>query len=449
MVDANSMSLRNDFTPQRQITTAAHGHVLTNVNVWSPDGNWIVYDVRSDPAGGVFDGQRIEAVHVKTGEVRVMYESTSGAHCGVATFSPTENKIAFILGPERPTADWSYNAWHRQGVIVDFTGQDPPVNLDARDIVPPFTAGALRGGSHVHIFSGDGQWLSFTYEDHVLATLDREAFPAADVNQRSIGVSAPRRPVQVPKSHPRNHDGSHFTALVTRTHNTPRPGSDEIQRAFEEAWVGTHGYLRPDGARQHRALAFQGDVISEDGKPMSEAFIVDIPDDITQPGEGPLQGTATTRPLPPRGCVQRRLTHTMHRKYPGIQGPRHWLRSSPDGSRIAFLMKDDAGVVQLFTVPSNGGPITQVTRNDHNIASAFTWSPDGAAIACVIDRSVCIIHAQSGQVTRLTPRTDEATAPRPEACVFSPDGGHVAFIRTIDTHAAKCNQIFTVAVPRR
>jgi hypothetical protein len=51
-------------------------------------------------------------------------------------------------------------------------------------------------------------------------------------------------------------------------------------------------------------------------------------------------------PLSPKGCTQRRLTFTAQRKFPGIQGPRHWLRSSPDGSRIAFLMKDDAGVVQ-------------------------------------------------------------------------------------------------------
>ena len=46
---------------------------------------------------------------------------------------------------------------------------------------------------------------------------------------------------------------------------------------------------------------------------------------------------------PRRGAPSSRLTFTSDRKYPGIQGPRHWLRSSPDGAHIAFLMKDDEG----------------------------------------------------------------------------------------------------------
>ena len=180
-----------------QITDRPTGHVLTNTNVWSPDGRWIVYDTRSDPAGDKFDGNTIEIVNVETREVREIYRSQNGAHCGVATFSPRESKVAFILGPEHPTDDWQYSAWHRQGVIVDIDkpGQAIPLDrtskplspaphpgegpgrgvlklLDARDITPPFTPGALRGGTHVHVFDGAGEWVSFTYEDHVLATLD-------------------------------------------------------------------------------------------------------------------------------------------------------------------------------------------------------------------------------------------------------------------------------------
>src|SRR5688572_25857635 len=45
---------------ERRLTSAAHGHILTNVGAWSPDGRWVVYDVRSDPAGAAFDGTRIE-----------------------------------------------------------------------------------------------------------------------------------------------------------------------------------------------------------------------------------------------------------------------------------------------------------------------------------------------------------------------------------------------------
>jgi hypothetical protein len=35
-------------------------------------------------------------------------------------------------------------------------------NLDARDLLPPFTPGALRGGTHVHQFSPDGMIVSST-----------------------------------------------------------------------------------------------------------------------------------------------------------------------------------------------------------------------------------------------------------------------------------------------
>ena len=69
---------------ERQLTHAPHGHVLTNANAWSPDSQWIVYDIRSDPAGSQFDGTRIERVNVKTGEVQTLYESRRGACCGVA-----------------------------------------------------------------------------------------------------------------------------------------------------------------------------------------------------------------------------------------------------------------------------------------------------------------------------------------------------------------------------
>jgi hypothetical protein len=105
---------------ERQLTHPPQGHLLTNIRVWSPDGNWIVYDVRSDAAGDLFDGNRIEAVNVHSGEVRVLYESKNGAHCGVVTWHPLEINVAFILGPENPTTDWQYAASHRQGVIVDF-----------------------------------------------------------------------------------------------------------------------------------------------------------------------------------------------------------------------------------------------------------------------------------------------------------------------------------------
>jgi hypothetical protein len=430
---------------ERQLTFAPHGHVLTNVGVWSRDSKWIVYDVRSDAEGAVFDGDRIEAVHVGTGEVRVLYRATHGAHCGVVTHHPAEPKVVFILGPQCPTPEYSYGPARRQGVIVDTRRPGVAANLDARDLVPPFTPGALRGGTHVHTFSPDGQWASFTYDDDVLAGFTSPS-PGHDINQRNIGVAFPwGGPIHVSRDHPRNHDGDFFCVLVTRTTAFPRPGSDDITSAFEDAWVGANGYVRADGSRQHRAIAFQGNVVTESGREISEAFIVDLPDDLTRPGDGPLQGTPTRRPFPPQGVGQRRLTCTADRPFPGIQGPRHWLRSSPDGSRIAFLMQDDAGIVQLWTVAPIGGPPIQLTRNPHPIASAFTWSPDDRHIAHVMDASICVTDVASGTTRRLT--APSHPPPRPEACVFSPDGRSIAFVRQVKASTGEWNQVFAIAVP--
>lgn len=431
---------------ERQLTNQRYGHLLTNIGVWSPDGKWIVYDTRSERPGTNFDGDTIERVNVETGEVQVLYRSTNGAHCGVVTCSPVEPKVAFILGPERPTPDWQYGMYHRQGVIVDMNQPGKAANLDARDVTPPFTPGALRGGSHVHVFSADGKWVSYTYEDHVLAQFSEEN-AEHEMNFRNIGVSVPMKRVVVPKDHPRNQDGEYFSVLVAETTAHPKPGSDEIRRAIEDAWIGRNGYVKPDGSRQKRALAFQGEVAAPNGSLHMEVFVADLPDDISQPGSGPLEGTATKRPRPPKGTVQRRLTFTADRKYPGLQGPRQWLRSSPDGSRIAFLMKDDAGVVQFWTISPNGGKPVQVTHNSFSVASAFSWSPDGELLAHAMDNSVCVTDVTTGETKRLTMRTADDVAPKSEACVFSPDGRRLAYMRRLPAGEESFNQIFVCTVP--
>ncbi len=420
---------------ERQVTHQPCGHILTNAGVWSPDGHWLVYDVRSDPAGSNFDGDRIEVVDVASGEVRLLYQSRHGAHCGVVTWHPRQWKVVFILGPEDPSPDWRYGFSHRRGAVVDWSRPNVAAPLDARNLTPPFTPGALRGGSHVHRWDAAGEWLSFTYNDALV-----------EGDLRDIAVAVPGYPVTVPKDHPRNHDSPYFSVVVSRTTAKPRPGSDDIQRACEEAWIGREGYLRGDGSRQRHALAFQGTVIAADGQPLTEVFVLDLPDDLTVASNGPLAGTISRRPAPPKGVVQRRLTFTADRKYPGLQGPRHWLQSSPDGSQIAFVMKDDTGIAQLWTISPCGGRPRQVTHNPWPIASAFTWSPDGRWIAHAADNSVFVTRVADGQGIRLTPRTPDAEAPRPEACVFSPDGRQIAYLRTLPAGERSYNQVFVAPV---
>lgn len=431
----------------RQLTTAPGGHLLTNTSVWSPDGRWIVYDVRSTPDGAVFDGTRIERVDVVTGAVELLYRSRHGSCCGVVTASPVDDRIVFILGPERPDAAWSYGPSRRQGMLLTPGREAEP--LDARDLLPPFTPGALRGGSHVHVFSGDGRLVSFTYEDEILRAPAASTHGGRQANSRCVGVSVTGRPVRVPAGHPRNHDGSAFSVLVTALDDDPPAGSDRISRGFEDAWIGRTGYRRPDGTRQRYAIAFQGIVTDPRGDRIAEAFVVDLPDDpraFEQAGADPLEGTAATRPAPPAGVVQRRLSRTTDRPHPGIQGPRHWLRSSPDGGHVACLMRDDRGVVQLVTLPTTGGPPEPRSRDPWPVASAFSWSPDGGRIAYVADGSVMTLDLASGTTRRLTAAVHGPTAPRPEACVFSPDGRRIAYLRTLPGPAGPANQICVVDV---
>ncbi len=126
---------------------------------------------------------------------------------------------------------------------------------------------------------------------------------------------------------------------------------DEINRAYEEGWIGTRDYQKPDGSWQRWAIAFIGDTLSATGEKQLEVFIVDLPDaleDYARPGNAPLEGTESRLPAPPACVQQRRLTFTR-----GLaQQPRHWLRSAPDGSaqRRRAATSDAAGALRAVGV---------------------------------------------------------------------------------------------------
>lgn len=395
----------------KQITFTPRNHQLTNINTWTPDSQWLVFDVR--PSGASFTGETIERVNIHTGEVEVIYHATQGAHVGVVTVHPKNEKYVFIHGPENPDESWYYDFHHRRGVIAT---QTEVANLDAMDITAPYTPGALRGGSHVHVFSPNGEFVSFTYNDHVL----RERSPALDL--RNVGVATPYGPVTVSADHPREYSGSHWCVLVSQTTPKPKPGSDEINRAYEEGWVGNH------------TLAFIGDTLSVSGEKVPELFIVDLPHDESgwkQPGDTPLEGTEATMPAPPAGIVQRRLTFTHDRAFPGlVNQPRHWVRSNPEASEIAFLMRDDSGIVQLWLISVLGGTPRQLTRCTTDIQSAFNWHPSGRWLGFVLENRIACCDARTGEIEFLT--TSHGNPPSAEAIVFSPDGRQVAWMEDVD-----------------
>jgi hypothetical protein len=394
----------------KQITFTSRHHQLTNTQTWTPDSQWLVFDVR--PSGASFTGKTIERVNIHNGETDVIYTATEGAHVGVVTVHPQDERYVFIHGPENPDDSWQYDFHHRRGVVA-FQGETH--NLDAMDITPPFTPGALRGGSHVHVYSPNGEQVSFTYNDHVMHEHD----PALDL--RNVGVAAPYGPVTPSGHHPREYAGSHWSVLISQTTPTPQPGSDEINRAYEEGWVG------------NTQLAFIGDTLSLSGEKVPELFIVTLPTDEAgwkQKGDAPLCGTERTLPAPPAGVVQRRLTFTQDRAYPGLVSvPRHWVRCNPQGDSIAFLMRDDAGLVQLWLIAPDGSGMRQLTQCS-GIQSAINWHPSGEALGFVLEDKIAMCDAQRGDIRFLT--ADHEYPPSGDAVVFSPDGKAVAWMQ--ETH---------------
>jgi hypothetical protein len=313
--------------------------------------------------------------------------------------------------------------------MVSLNNPFVPVYLDGRNITPPFTTGALRGGTHAHTWSPDGEWVSFTYNDYIMEQLAVHDTLVKDL--RMVGVMAPLGKVHVPGDNTENNSGEMFAAVVTKVTENPKWGSDEIDKACEENWIGNEGYKKSDGSWQKRALAFLGDVRDKAGNKVTEVFVVDLPDDLTVEGEdGPLQGTESTRPGVPAGVKQRRITFTETDNYPGVQGPRHWMRSSPDGSRIYFLRKDTKGIVQIYSVSPNGGNINQETNNEFSVETCLSVHPSGRYIAYGSNQDVYLTDLVEHTTKKLTEANSKGTD---ALCAinWSNNGKKLAFNRRI------------------
>ena len=217
------------------------------------------------------------------------------------------------------------------------------------------------------------------------------------------------------------------------------PGSDDIFQGSEDSWVGEKGYQKEDGTWQ-RARAFIGKTVTSTGAVRNEVYIVDIPEDITVAGpDGPLEGTATTFPMPPLGTVQRRLTWS-DSDCGGI------IRCSLDGSRIAFTRGG-----QIHLISPLGGDAVQAT----SLAGGATkpWlDPSGDYIYSVSENSIWRTNvlegdAQFGQSEGITGCDAVSRQRAGRLCVgaqrpvdrLQPEG------ETEGRHPV--NQIFTAPIP--
>jgi hypothetical protein len=156
-------------------------------------------------------------------------------------------------------------------------------------------------------WDGDGSMVSYTYNDYVMEQLAKTNPQVKDL--RTIGLMFPKK-VQVPNTaNVENNNGEMFALLAARVTENPKPGSDEIDKAFDECWIGKEGYLKADGRRQRKAIAYQGNVRDEQGSTVTEIFVADIPDYLTATTfDESIAGTNNTRPAVPQGIGQRRVT---------------------------------------------------------------------------------------------------------------------------------------------
>src|SRR3546814_11651053 len=68
-------SVQMNFS-ETQLTHATQGHTIHNTQVFSKDGQWVVYDTRNDDTKIGSTGS-IEMVHTHTGEVKLLYQTTN------------------------------------------------------------------------------------------------------------------------------------------------------------------------------------------------------------------------------------------------------------------------------------------------------------------------------------------------------------------------------------
>jgi len=401
----------------KQITFDRYNHSLDNNDNFSPDGQWIVYDTRKEN-GGIRMGQTIERVHVSTGKIDTIYSAPNasefGPGLGAVSYNPTKDQVIFIHGLLDPTKEEPYTFTRRFGAIVNIGESHNMIVLDARDVSYPFTLGALRGGTHRHEFSGDGKWVGYTYNDAIMAI----HYP--EKNLRTIGVSKIGNQIYVNPYNRKHFTGISETVVAVTVTPYPEPGSNEISHAADDSWVGNSGYIKANGSIQ-RARAFLGEVRSKSGQKVKELFVVDIPEYIDlDNAQLSVSGTLNSLPLPPKSFNQRRLTWTAETKYPGCSSI---VRSSPDGSQIAYLSRDDKGIQQVFFMSPLGGSPRQLTSFNTSVQSGVRWHYTGTHIIFTLNKAIILYNIKTQKWDPLTVEFDQ----QPSGIVWSLDGQSIAF----------------------
>ena len=376
---------------ERQITFGNYGHTLNHRQVLSPDGQWLAYDTRNEDAH-IAQTDAVEMVHIDSGEIVRLYQTPTqslfGPGVGAVAFHPHERRVVFIHGLENNSMDCKYSAARRFGALVDVHQPNTYIHAEARSLPDEHSVlgmghtrkvqGGLSGGTHAHSWNDSG-WLSFTYNDAWLERQSKIDNTVRDI--RSVGFMVPGMPIPIERQLSlqtgEEFSGTYGAFLAAKVKPLASWGSDEIEYAVEECWIG-----------KQPSLAFLGGVRDTKGTLVNEVFVCQLPSQpelvatVGQSNELASHAEIALRPV--ANCEQRRLTNTANRRFPGVQGPRNWLVSSPNGEMVYAPMKDDRGVVQVFGIHvTNGvtnGAIQQITDLEHSIEGQI--SLDAAGTTC-------------------------------------------------------------------
>lgn len=407
-----------------------------NVN-WSPDGELLVFDCRDE--SGIGGNGRIGVLTVSSGELRVVYCQDPISGVGAPSFLSNDEVVAIHALPGA-----AYDFTMRAGRIIPANG-GPGRWLDSRDARPPFAPGALRGGTHKHEPDATGEWIGFTYNDHVMKTTRGSDLRNVGVSRRGL-----RAPV-APDPSGLTVEGESFSVLLTACVEAPRPGSDDYRRAEGDCWVGGAGFEDAAG-RRVRARAFRGLVAPADhpASPLVyDVFIVEAPDDLTAQGPlGPLEGTLDDYPKPPAGALVRRLTRTAERSDPALRGVSGHLRAPADGRWIAYVAPGEPGcggdgLPQVHVVSPSTGQARQLSALSCGVHGDPRFSPDGRFVAIGgADGALYAIHAEGRRWGEAVALSSRAGSPVMNA-VVSPGSRLVAYNRHLDG----VPRIFVASVP--
>lgn len=414
----------------KNITESDLGHIIHHNSVFSKDNKWIVYDGRLDDSK-IGETSTIGVVNIETSEERVIYQTENqtqfGPGVGAASFSPITNDVIFIHGLCSADQEKPYSLSRRVGVGIDIDFPKKSFHYDARDIVAPFEPGSLRGGTHSHCWSGDGRLISFTYNDEFV-----------DSDLRVVGVMIPTNDDIVVDCVDGNNNGKMYSAIVTDVVRNPKIATDEINKAFDECWVGLNGYRDSTGLQHPYAIAYQGSTLNSKGEVIIEIFIVNI-DEAKILEDRSAVGVEGERPHVPRGLHSFRLSRTLK----GLSDLRHWLRSSSDGQFIYALAKDDKDRNQIISCRTSTGEYQYLTDFDFSISSPINIDYKGEQIAFFADNKIYLYSLLNRILLCLIDYNNSGRS-LIGAPVFSRDNTLLAFNHVLENDAAARVQISIV-----